>query len=214
MHYADGDFALLPLLRQMGFDGLSLVHRLDAATSGLMLVAKNAAAASHFSELFALRKIEKYYLALSDNKPSKKQGQIIGDMKNVRKGNYTLTRSMTNPAYTQFFSHAVEINNGKPFRLFLLRPLTGKTHQLRVALKSLGAPILGDERYAKTHADRMYLHAWALRFTYQDERFEYVQPPSIGSYFLSSSCQDAIDAKSPPWKLAWPTAKPLRTNHD
>ena len=46
----------------------------------------------------------------------------------------------------------------------MLKPHTGKTHQLRVAMKSLGAPILGDTRYGGEQADRTYLHAWALEF--------------------------------------------------
>jgi len=52
-----------------------------------------------------------------------------------------------------------------------LQPKTGKTHQLRVAMKSLGSPILGDNLYSGNQSDRVYLHAYQLEFDYQNEHF-------------------------------------------
>ncbi len=116
------------------------IHRLDKMTSGLLIFATNANSAKIFGELFQSHKIEKYYLALSDKKPTKKQGLIKGDMAKSRRGMFKLTRTLNNPAITQFFSY----NLTNKQRLYLLKPHSGKTHQLRVALSSIGAPIFGD----------------------------------------------------------------------
>ena len=164
MHQADGDYAILPLMKHIGFSELHLVHRLDADTSGLMILAKHANTAAKFGVLFQERLINKYYLAISSFKPKKKQGHVLGDMRKVRNGNYALCRSTDNPAYTQFMSQSLVFDQGNNKRLFILRPLTGKTHQLRVALKSLGSPILGDKRYTNDQEDRMYLHAFCISF--------------------------------------------------
>ena len=155
---------------------LYLVHRLDKMTSGLLLLARHAQAASILSQQFQQRTVEKYYLALSDQKPRKKQGLIKGDMERSRRGSWKLTTGLRNPAITRFFSCAPMPG----LRLFLLRPLTGKTHQLRVALKSVGAAIIGDTRYhgvSEPSADRGYLHAWGLAFDWQGERQTYLQRP-------------------------------------
>lgn len=153
--------------QQLGYP-LWPVHRLDKVTSGILLLAKNAAAAARLSALFAEHRIEKIYLAQAQGKPGKKQGWVKGDMEKARNGCHKLARTMNNPAITRFISHFDESSGN---RLYLLRPYTGKTHQLRVALKSLGCPILGDIRYGAEAADRTYLHALALRW--QDEEGEH-----------------------------------------
>lgn len=145
------------------------VHRLDKATSGLVIFAKSAEAAAQFGELFANQKITKQYIALAQGKPKKKQGWVKGDMEKGRNGSWLLKRSQSTPAVTYFNSCAIESNHGSAIRFYLVTPKTGKTHQIRVALKSLGCAILGDERYKGAEADRCYLHAFCLSFNWQDE---------------------------------------------
>ncbi|MDQ6586783.1 MAG: hypothetical protein Q5539_07740, partial [Haemophilus parainfluenzae] len=67
-------------------------------------------------------------------------------------------------------------------RLFILKPQTGKTHQLRVAMKSLGSPILGDALYGKNteKIDRTYLHAARLQFEFKGQAFDVFTPPKEG----------------------------------
>ena len=84
----------MQLKADRGYDELMPVHRLDKVTSGLMLFARNHAAASELSRAFSEHLVEKYYLALSDRKPKKKQGAIIGDMTRARRGAW---RSGENP---------------------------------------------------------------------------------------------------------------------
>ena len=156
--------------KQLGVEQVWLVHRLDKITSGLLILALNKEAAANFYTLFEQHKIQKTYWAISDKKPKKKQGKIVGDMQKSRNGAWKLCHSKENPAITQFTSCPID----PPLRHFILQPKTGKTHQLRVAMKSLGSPILGDSLYSGSESDRVYLHAHQLEFNYQNEHF-YVQ---------------------------------------
>ncbi|MEI6895536.1 MAG: TIGR01621 family pseudouridine synthase [Colwellia sp.] len=177
------------------------VHRLDKMTSGLVIFAKNLACAQAFGQLFNEHDIEKYYLAISDKKPTKKQGLIKGDMAKSRRGMFKLLRSMENPAITQFYSYHLPNKQ----RLYLLKPHSGKTHQLRVALASIAAPIVGDSRYyTQSQADRGYLHAYALRFNYLGESFEYICPPSSGEHFVDKNVTEQLTIIKKPWQLNWP----------
>lgn len=177
------------------------VHRLDKMTSGLVILAKDAETAATFGKMFEEREIEKYYLAISLRKPKKKQGWIKGDMAKARRGDYKLLGSMENPAITQFISASLRPNE----RAFLIKPHTGKTHQIRVALKSLGSPIAGDERYAAADEarkeDRGYLHAYALRFRLDGEEYRFVLPPDEGERFTSAEMDERLGEWSEPWEL-------------
>lgn len=184
------------------------VHRLDKMTSGLVVFAKNLPTAQQFQEMFHAHRIEKYYIALSVHKPKKKQGLIKGDMKKSRRGMYKLLRSVENPALTQFFSYALA--NGS--RLFLLKPHSGKTHQIRVALNSISASILGDPLYEQRsdnvlQSDRGYLHAYALKFELNNAHYHYVLAPSQGDFFTSSTCINQLSGLGDPSLLNWPTLK-------
>ncbi|UOO81980.1 TIGR01621 family pseudouridine synthase [Uruburuella testudinis] len=155
------------LARQLGVARLWLVHRLDKPTSGVLLLALNQAAASALAQQFAAKTMRKTYLALSDGRPAKKQGWVKGDMHKARRGAWKLARSMENPAITRFYSQST----APGLRLFVLQPFGGKTHQLRVAMKSLGSPILGDTLYCGTPAARLFLHAWKLEFSHGGRDF-------------------------------------------
>ena len=158
--------------QQLGYD-LWPVHRLDKVTSGILLLAKNRETAALLSEQFANRQTGKWYLAVSSLKPKKKQGWVKGDMQKARNGSWKLARTTDNPAITRFISQATDTGQ----RLYLLKPFTGKTHQLRVAMKSLGAAIDGDQRYGGETAERTFLHAYALTFDDQGQTIELICPP-------------------------------------
>lgn len=199
------------LLQRHNITALYPVHRLDKMTSGLLIFATNSESAKIFGDLFQAHKVEKYYLAISDQKPTKKQGLIKGDMEKSRRGMFKLMRTMNNPAITQFFSYSI----GNKQRLYLLKPHSGKTHQLRVALSSIGAPILGDPLYASNQntrlnsmlnliTDRGYLHAYALRFNFLGQQYELVLPPSEGAFFQSDNFNEKLADIKQPWLLNWP----------
>lgn len=149
---------------QQLFPDVLVVHRLDMATSGLMVFARGAQMQRQLSELFRERKIEKRYVAMVSGKLSSAQGEInlplIADWPNrpLQKvdvaGKYSLTRYSL-LAYD-------EANNTSQL---LLEPITGRTHQLRVHLTAIGHPILGDALYGDADtAPRLLLHASSLSF--------------------------------------------------
>jgi len=187
--------------QQMQNQALFPCHRLDKVTSGLLLVAKGEKANASLSVLFQQRKVEKYYLALSSKKPRKKQGMVKGDMQPARSGSWKLLRSHKNPAITQFFSTSI----GDGLRLSILKPYTGKTHQLRVAMKSLGAPILGDLRYGGAPAKRCYLHAAGLSFIYKNKPYNFLQLPTFQSAIPSGLNSEQLESFLPFCELPWPT---------
>ena len=186
----------------LNLDELYPVHRLDKLTSGLVIMAKTKSAAQTFQQLFESKQIEKYYLALSLDKPKKKQGLIKGDMEKSRRGTWKLIRECKTPAVTQFFSFGTNVA-----RLFLLKPHTGKTHQLRVALKSIASPIAGDSAYGGNTSDRGYLHAFAIRFVFDGLVYDYICHPTSGELFNDIVIRQKIAEVSPPWLQSWPKLK-------
>ena len=113
-------------------------------------------------------------------------------MKKARDGAWKLCQTKENPAITRFESVSCEPN----LRLFILKPQTGKTHQLRVAMKSLGSPILGDGLYGKNteEIDRTYLHAAQLEFDYLNDFISVTCLPSQGQFWIKSSVFEQIKA--------------------
>ena len=195
---------ILPILcQQLNLEQLWLVHRLDKITSGILILAKHPQAAAVFGQLFEHKQIEKYYLAISAKKPKKKQGVVKGGMKKIRNGKWMLDSSNTAEAISQFFSFSLSPG----LRLFLVKPLTGKTHQIRVALKSLGSPILGDELYKGESSDRTYLHAYSIRFNYQQQPICIICPPNKGAVFVSDKTKLQVANLATPWTLKWPNIK-------
>lgn len=178
------------------------VHRLDKMTSGLIIVAKNSATARSFQQQFEQHQVQKFYLAIAEGKPKKKQGLIKGDMEKSRRGMWKLLRTMDNPAVSQFLSYPIAPKQ----RLYLIKPHSGKTHQIRVALNSIGVPILGDPLYNNSlNTDRGYLHAFALSFSLHNKQYQYCLPPSAGTVFSNSSTLEVIKQLTPPWQQLWPT---------
>ncbi|MHA2938158.1 TIGR01621 family pseudouridine synthase [Vibrio sp. RC27] len=211
VHKDDGETMLVSdVARALNLPKLYLVHRLDKMTSGILLLATTSESARQLSANFSNRDVEKFYLAIGCKKPKKKQGLIKGDMTRSRRSSWKLLTSQNNPAITQFFS--LSSDNGQ--RAFLCKPYTGKTHQIRVALKSVGSAIVGDRIYnsADSESDRGYLHAFAIRFKYDNQRFEFICDPrcyeGFGCLWSQPIMSNAIDQWLTPWDLSWPSVNP------
>lgn len=205
VHRDQSDRGLVMQVEKDRGEKLWLVHRLDRMTSGLLLLARSADACNRLAQLFREQQVEKFYLALSDKKPTKKQGQVIGDMERGRRGGWKLLRSRENPAVTEFYSYSA----APGLRLFLCKPGTGRTHQIRVALKSVGAPIIGDPIYHEVVAeapDRGYLHAWQLNFFLDGEGYSFRADPRLGELFQQEGVRAAIAGIGNPADLKWRAA--------
>jgi len=201
-HSEDGEFGVVVAVEKLLNQKLYSVHRLDKMTSGLLLLAKSSAVANELSNLFQTQQIQKYYLAISDKKPKKKQGLIKGGMEKSRRSMWKLTASKENLAITQFFSYTL----GEGKRLFVVKPKTGKTHQIRVALKSISSAICGDHIYAEkgNEYDRGYLHAYHLTFSLAGETFTFNCLPARGALFLSDTFTEQLNRIGNVEQLAWP----------
>jgi tRNA pseudouridine32 synthase/23S rRNA pseudouridine746 synthase len=178
------------------------VHRLDKMTSGLLILAKSSVVANDLSIRFKTQDIQKFYLAISDKKPKKKQGLIKGGMEKSRRAMWKLTNKSDNLAITQFLSYS--LSEGK--RLFVVKPKTGKTHQIRVALKSISSAICGDHLYAEKQNgyDRGYLHAYQINFNLYGQDYRFNCLPETGELFLSQAFLTKIESIADVSDLAWP----------
>lgn len=142
-----------------------IVHRLDKDTSGLILIAKNDKAHNELTRMFQEKEVKKTYLAILKGKLNKKAGKIItniGRDKNDRKKMTVLKgKDEGKLAITNY--KLVEQNN--LFSLVEVNIETGRTHQIRVHMKYLGYPILGDSVYGRQDSEkRQMLHAYKLEF--------------------------------------------------
>ena len=143
-------------------DRPGIVHRLDRDTSGLLIIAKNPESAAHLQRQFAERTAKKTYIAITDGKPKLNAAKI--DLPIGRNPSAPSTFRIDpngKPAQTTY--HVLAKNDTQS--LVELKPTTGRTHQLRVHLAHLNAPILGDRVYGKSSDCRMMLHAQKLEIT-------------------------------------------------
>jgi 23S rRNA pseudouridine1911/1915/1917 synthase len=136
-------------------DRSGIVHRLDRATSGVMITAKNEAALKFLQKQFADRITKKLYLALVD-KPLEPARAIIDApiARNPAKPTTYMVTASGKSSQTLYTT----LQNGT----IRLEPKTGRTHQLRVHLAWRGSPIIGDELYKGKKAERLMLHAYQL----------------------------------------------------
>lgn len=164
-------------------DRPGVVHRLDRDTSGLLIIAKNPESAAHLQRQFAERIAKKTYIAITDGKPKLNAAKI--DLPIGRNPSAPSTFRIDpngKPAQTTY--HVLAENNIQS--LVELKPTTGRTHQLRVHLAHLNAPILGDRVYGKSSDCRMMLHAQKLEITLPSgERkvFEAIIPDEFKKFF-------------------------------
>ncbi len=127
-----------------------LVHRLDRDTSGCLVVAKTRAAASHFGAVFRTRAARKIYWAVVAGTPHPKQGSISCFLAKQGTGDgeqMVVVENGTPGAVHSMSYYSTTDTAGRRFAWVTLKPVTGRTHQLRVHMAQLGTPILGDPRY-------------------------------------------------------------------
>ncbi len=156
----------MALSRVGGDDRPGIVHRLDAGTSGLLVVAKDDETHRALVEMLAARRLERRYLALVRGRVRHERFEIeapLGrDRGRIRVRPATGVEASTEATVRERFAHAT---------LLEVKPRTGRTHQIRVHLSSIGHPILGDRTYGgggddarRLGLERPFLHAWRVAF--------------------------------------------------
>ena len=151
-------------LSQVGGDlRPGIVHRLDKGTSGVLLVARNDAAHRALAAQFAGRTVEKTYLALVHGKVRNEQGRVTTPIARdpVRRIRMTAKLATGRSALTEYRV----LRRFEKFTYLEVRIGTGRTHQIRVHLASVGHPVAGDKLYGAPAAERIFLHAWRIAFT-------------------------------------------------
>jgi 23S rRNA pseudouridine955/2504/2580 synthase len=148
-----------------------LVHRLDRDTSGVLMIARTAQAASGLSQSLALRDTSKVYWALTRGVPKQKHGVVKAALakEGTRGKDERMMVSEDDDAKFALTEYAVMGTAGQDFAWVAARPITGRTHQIRVHMASLGTPIVGDFKYGGTDArakgeiaDKLHLHARSI----------------------------------------------------
>src|SRR5580704_2862202 len=181
-----------------------LVHRLDKDTSGVLLIARTAQAASGLSTSLASRDASKIYWALVKGVPEQKRGVIKAAL--AKEGTRGQNERMTildeaeEGAKFALTEYAVMGQAGTEFSWIAARPVTGRTHQIRVHLASLGTPIIGDFKYGGVDArgkgaiaDKLHLHARSIDIARPDGgRLQVVAP--LSPHMLKSWALLGFDA--------------------
>lgn len=180
-----------------GVEGLrpGIVHRLDRDTSGLILIAKNARTQAALLEQMKQHKVVKRYLALVEGVVSLDQGSI--DAPIGRDARHRQQMAITAVGSREARTHFRVLERFRRHTLLLLQLETGRTHQIRVHLRAIGHPVVGDSVYGsgnvqdKALSTRQFLHAYQLRFTHpttgQVIELEAPLPPELESVLARKS---------------------------
>lgn len=187
----------VPLSRRGGEDRPGIVHRLDAGTSGLMVVAKDDQTHAALADMFRRHEIDRRYLALV--KGTVKQERFLVEAALERRG----ARIRVGAVLGKRAATDVEVQERIGRRTLVeARPRTGRTHQIRVHLSAVGHPILGDRAYGgggdeanSLGLTRPFLHSWKLAFDHPvtGERVELEDPlPEDLAEALRRARDDAV----------------------
>ena len=153
---------------QLTWPDALIVHRLDMATSGLIVVARGAASQRRLSQAFEARRVTKRYEAVVQGHLKADSGEIdLPLMTDWPRRPRQMVSPEGRPSLTRWrVLQRFEDPAGQPCTRLQLEPVTGRSHQLRVHLQAIGHPIVGDPLYAGDHAatqaPRLLLHACAL----------------------------------------------------
>lgn len=142
-----------------------VVHRLDKDTSGIVVVAKNPRALEFLAKQFRSRKVEKTYLAVVKGTPVPRRGII--DKNVIRDKHHRKRFAVTETGGKSAVTHYRVLKSYGNYSFVALNPKTGRTHQLRVHMQSMSAPILGDPVYTRRDKrfpdETLHLHAYKLK---------------------------------------------------
>lgn len=166
---------------QVATSDRAITHRLDRDTSGVILAAKNDANLHWLQQQFNERKVQKTYYAIVDKKPSHQKAII--DLP-IRRSNTSSGKFEVDPNGREAITEMKVLRQlGKRF-LLELKPITGRTHQLRVHLSHIGCPIVGDKLYGGNKYPRLMLHASRIKLANQDGNIIDIKSPIPSEFEL------------------------------
>ena len=146
---------------------LGTIHRLDRPTSGIVLFAKTSKSLSRMNELFKNKKVQKTYFAVTEDMPNKKKGVIISLLKKNQKQNKSYITKLDDGKKSELEYELIEkLQN---YFLIKVKPKTGRHHQIRVQLSSIGCKIKGDVKYGAKRANKdksICLHSYCMSFVH------------------------------------------------
>ncbi len=168
---------------------------MDKETSGLLIIAKNLKITKFFGKLFKEQKIKKIYVAICQGVPKNLNSVVKLRIVNKKK------LPSTNESVTKY----KVLKNKNKISIILFRPLTGKTHQLRIVSKHLNCPVIGDKKYNKQkkyNLEKLKLNAFFLQFAINDKEYEFKSKfPNHFYEFLYKNEIDPILYKDLNWFL-------------
>ncbi len=173
-----------------------IVHRLDGSTSGLMVVSRNERAHDLLSKAFQERRVQKEYLALVWGSPKNMSGRVDLPIGRDPRNRY---RMAVTPSGRRSVTGYKVLWRRKDYSLVRCSLMTGRTHQIRVHMKHLGCPIVGDQLYAPRRKmpfglERVFLHSWMLAFSHPIDgrpmRFRAPLPPELVDFLTKAFSRD------------------------
>jgi 23S rRNA pseudouridine1911/1915/1917 synthase len=147
-----------------------IVHRLDKDTSGLIITAKSSESRDFLARQFRMRRVGKQYIAIVQGEPAEEQGRIDSRIARDRKHRKRFRSLRSGGEGKRAITLYRVLKRKGGHALLSLRPRTGRTHQLRVQLASLGCPIVGDTLYGGRAGVPLLLHAYRMRILLPGER--------------------------------------------
>jgi 23S rRNA pseudouridine1911/1915/1917 synthase len=147
-----------------------IIHRIDRPVSGLVIVAKTSKGLERMNALFRDRKVEKVYLAVVEGQPAQPEGRLVHWLLKDPEANKSTAylRAVPN-ALEAVLSYQLACPVRKGYSLLMVKPTTGRPHQIRVQLASMGTPIAGDLKYGSKQAlpdQSIALHAFRAAFVH------------------------------------------------
>ncbi len=146
---------------------IGTVHRIDRPVSGIVLFAKTSKALSRLNEMFRGKEIQKTYWAVVKNKPAMKNAHLIHYLKKNEVKNQSKAYNTEQPGTLKSELEYTVVCSLDNYHLLEVKPFTGRHHQIRVQLSSIGSPIKGDVKYGfnRTNKDAsIHLHARKVEF--------------------------------------------------
>ncbi len=187
-HNINSSFTGLNPVNAVNVSRLGIVHRLDRATSGVIITAKHAKALDWLQKQFSQRRTKKTYLAVVEGQLNPNEALIDAPIgRHPKKPQTFKVQASGKAAQTKYQLLKSFTKDGQPYSLVGLTPVTGRTHQIRVHLAYIGHPVVGDRVYGQSGED-MLLHALSLEVVLpsQSRKIFKAPPPASFNKFIGS----------------------------